>query len=74
MHVNRTESRSLVQHGWTGSPRKPSRSAAEELPAIEQMAEVLCDLRDLLEEYAPSWYSLEQHNRVESAIQRLSEL
>jgi hypothetical protein len=74
MHVNRTESRLLVHHGWTASPRKPSRSATEELPAIEQVAEALYELRDLLEEYAPSWYSQEQHERVESAIQRLSQI
>jgi len=74
MHVNRTESHSLVPQGWTAPPRKPSRSAAPKLPVLEQVGEVLYELRDLLEEYAPSWYSLDHRNRVEAAIQRLSEI
>lgn len=33
-------------------------------------SEVLAELVELLEEYAPSWYTEEQHNRAMTALQR----
>jgi hypothetical protein len=32
------------------------------------MREVLSELRDLLEDYSPPWYTEEHHRRVESAL------
>jgi hypothetical protein len=32
------------------------------------LREVLCELRDLLEDYAPAWYTEEHHRRVEAAL------
>jgi len=34
----------------------------------KQLLEVLSELRDLLEDYSPAWYTEEHHQRVESAL------
>jgi hypothetical protein len=34
----------------------------------KDLKEVLSELRDLLEDYAPTWYTEEHHRRVESAL------
>jgi hypothetical protein len=36
-----------------------------------QLTDVLAELYDLLEQYAPFWYTEEQHERVESALRLL---
>ncbi len=33
-----------------------------------RLVEALSDLHDLLEEYAPSWYTEEHHRKAESAL------
>jgi hypothetical protein len=40
----------------------------------EAAAEVLAELRELLDEYAPAWYAGEPHERVESALELLQRL
>lgn len=40
----------------------------------EAAAEVLAELRKLLEEYAPPWYLQEQHERVDSTLALLDKL
>ena len=35
----------------------------------QRLADALADLHQLLEEYAPSWYTQEHHEKVESALQ-----
>jgi hypothetical protein len=37
-------------------------------------ADVLSELRELLRAYAPTWYSAEQHERVESTLELLQRL
>jgi len=34
----------------------------------KHLREVLSELQDLLEDYAPTWYTEEHHRRVESAL------
>jgi hypothetical protein len=40
----------------------------------EVAADVLAELRSLLEEYAPAWYAEDQHQRVDSVLQLLHKL
>lgn len=35
----------------------------------KRLADALADLHRLLEEYAPSWYTPEHHQKAESALQ-----
>jgi hypothetical protein len=42
-----------------------SRSSAQDVPSVR---EVLEELFVLLEDYAPTWYTKEHHDRVISAI------
>ena len=34
----------------------------------KRLVELLSELRNLLEDYSPSWYTEEQHRKVESAL------
>ena len=71
MNTQRTELQTLGQPKWKISTRKlnaaPQRSAS-----VEELTGVIHELRDLLEEYAPAWYSLEHHKRIESALARVA--
>lgn len=40
-------------------------------PVQERLAEALADLHNLLNEFAPSWYTQEHHTKAESALQLL---
>ena len=41
----------------------------QEIPSERKhLREVLAELRDLLEAYAPSWYTEEHHRKVESSL------
>ncbi|HTT21909.1 MAG TPA: hypothetical protein VMG82_23470 [Candidatus Sulfotelmatobacter sp.] len=71
MNAHRSNVRTLDRRAWKVHEAHQAKGATP--PAVEQLAEVVRELRDLLHEYAPSWYSPEQHSRVESAIQRISE-
>jgi hypothetical protein len=42
-------------------------------PHLTRGAEVLAELYELLEEYAPSWYRPQHHERAESALRLLRE-
>jgi hypothetical protein len=64
--------KTLDRRAWKVHHRKPRAAKTATQPVIEQLAEVVYELRDLLHDYAPSWYSSEHHGRVESAIQRLA--
>jgi hypothetical protein len=72
MNAHRAELRMMDRRALKVHSRETD-PAETEGATVEQLAEVLCELRDLLDDYAPAWYSQEQHSRVESAIGRLSE-
>jgi len=36
----------------------------------ERLVELLSELRSLLEDYSPWWYTEEQHRKIESALDR----
>jgi hypothetical protein len=54
-----------------GSFSRPLNSESETDPIQERLADALVDLHNLLEEYAPSWYTQEHHTKAESALQLL---
>lgn len=49
--------------GHSSPDNKPETSSER-----KHMREVLSELRDLLEDYSPPWYTEEHHRRVESAL------
>jgi len=66
----------LIVMGQTGN-RTPDTKAASgsssvndsETPAErKRLVEVLSELRNLLEDYSPPWYTEEHHRRVELAL------
>ena len=73
MNERRSHVKTLDRRAWKVHRRKPGAAKAATQPVVEQLAEVVYELRDLLHDYAPSWYSSEHHGRVESAIQRLAQ-
>lgn len=48
--------------------RRLNKSKTPSAPDTALAAEVLSEIRDLLEEYGPSWYSDTQRERVEAAL------
>ena len=52
-----------------GTSRKINIENCHELHSVSS-SEVLAELVELLEEYAPSWYTEELHNRAMAALQR----
>jgi len=66
----------LIEMGQTGNRTLHKASSGYSSPAAEQetlserkhLREVLSELRDLLEDYAPAWYTEEHHRKVESAL------
>lgn len=54
-------------HGKANSEFSSKRDR-ETSPASKNLVEVLSELRSLLEDYAPWWYTEEHHRRVESAL------
>jgi hypothetical protein len=53
-----------------GRPREKSDALQPQLAAI---VEAFRELFNLLEEYAPSWYTEEHHNRAVAALRALEE-
>jgi len=51
----------------TARPARPQALVAD-------LSHVIHELRDLLESYAPTWYTLEHHDMVEAAVGRLNNL
>ena len=47
---------------------------AGQRPLVEDLAQVVRELHELLESYAPAWYTLEHHNMVEAAVDRLHQM
>ena len=66
----------LTVMGQTGNRAPQSQAASDsysgndpETPAErKRLVEVLSELRKLLEDYSPSWYTEEHHRRVECAL------
>ena len=66
----------LIVTGQTGNrtlqsktePDISSVSDHETPPERKRLVEVLSELRKLLEDYAPAWYTEEHHRRVELAL------
>ena len=66
----------LIVMGETGNRTPESKAVAgsssvndSETPAErKRLVEVLSELRNLLEDYSPSWYTEEHHRRVELAL------
>jgi hypothetical protein len=73
MNAHQSELQTLDRLAWKVHSRKTNTTKTEAAAAIEQLTEVLRELRDLLHDYAPAWYSEEQNSRLESAIQSVSE-
>ncbi|HLV85377.1 MAG TPA: hypothetical protein VKV39_00265 [Candidatus Sulfotelmatobacter sp.] len=71
MNTQPTSLKNFDQPNWEMRSRT-ANVPAERPELVKELTEVIYELRDLLEEYAPSWYSLEHHTRVESALQRVS--
>jgi len=60
--IDRTE-----QSGAGNLPQR-SKSTSEMELRLTQVADALAQLYDLLEQYAPVWYTREHHERAESAL------
>lgn len=64
----------LTEMGQTGNRIAQSKAASSSLNDSEtpaerkRLVEVLSELRTLLEDYSPSWYTEEHHRRVEWAL------
>lgn len=66
----------LIVTGQTGNRPLQSKSKSDissvsdqETPSQrKRLIEVLSELRNLLEDYAPAWYTEEHHRRVELAL------
>ena len=66
----------LIVMGQTGNRTTHKAASAyassdhqRKMPSTHKdLKEVLSELRDLLEDYAPTWYTEEHHRRVESAL------
>jgi len=59
-----TGTRAVQEGVSTHSSQRENESAAERTLLIE----ALSDLHNLLEEYAPAWYTEEHHRKAESAL------
>lgn len=65
----------LIVMGVTGNRTPESKAVSgsssvndSETPERKRLVEVLSELRNLLEDYSPSWYTEEHHRRVELAL------
>jgi hypothetical protein len=58
------------QSNVTSLPRRLNKQAEMERQ-LSRVADALAELYDLLEQYAPVWYTREQHERAESALRLL---
>ncbi len=59
---------------WRANYRNLLRYALQIAAEREAAAGALSELRELLEEYAPSWYAAEQHERLDSVLELLHKL
>jgi len=50
---------------------KQMNEASEMRLQLTQLAEALAELYELLEGYAPTWYTLRHHERAESALRSM---
>lgn len=57
----------------TSLPLRSNDPSERELQ-LSQVADILAELYCLLEQYAPIWYTQEQHERAESALRLLKNL
>jgi len=64
-------------YGWTMSDSDESSEGQREKPVLRielaGAAEVLRELFNLLEQYAPAWYTEKHHNRAVAALRVLEE-
>jgi hypothetical protein len=51
---------------------QPLNDASEMKLQLTRAADALAELYDLLEEYAPTWYTQQHHERAESALRLLN--
>ena len=66
----------LIVMGQTGNRTPHKATSGYTSPASEgkipsprkHLVEVLSELRDLLEDYAPAWYTEDYHRKVESVL------
>jgi len=64
----------LTEMGSTGNHTLQSKAESSSLDENatpserKRLAEALSELQDLLEEYAPSWYTEKHHRKAESAL------
>jgi hypothetical protein len=54
-----------------GNFAPPLNSDSETDSVQERLADALAELHNLLNQYAPSWYTQEHHTKAESALQLL---
>ena len=60
-----------IEHTGNRSKSDSSFSSSNENATSldrKRLVELLSELRNLLEDYAPSWYTEEQHRKLESAL------
>lgn len=51
------------------SKEENSRKRRSATPSVDELVEALTGLYQLLEEYAPPWYTREHHDKALSALQ-----
>ena len=61
----------LTHDQRVGSFAPPLNSESETDPVQTRLVDALVDLHNLLNEFAPSWYTQEHHTKAESALQLL---
>ena len=47
---------------------KQMNASSEMTPQLAQLADALAELHELLEGYAPTWYTLHHHEKAECAL------
>ena len=65
IETGQTENRALHSKAASSFSSVPPHETPSE---CKRLIEVLSELRDLLEDYSPSWYTEDCHRRVESAL------
>ena len=67
----------LIEMGSTGNRTMHNKAASSFTSVNDEygtpsrrtpLVDILSELRNLLEEYSPSWYTEEHHRKVESAL------
>lgn len=60
-----------TQLDMSARPHRLDYTSVRESPQTQQLADVLEELYELLEEYGPYWYTQEHREKAESALQLL---